>query len=360
MRYMILFLCCHFTLVAQDTLTILFAGDAMMHRAQIENGRSGDTFDLSGYFSHIEKEIRSADLAVVNLEAPLGGAPYRGYPAFSAPDAFARTLQEAGFDFFLLANNHCLDRSTRGLVRTVRQLDSLQISHTGVFLDSLHRSRRYPMLLRKKGFRLIMLNYTYATNGLRVDSPRIVNYMDKSVMAADIAEAKLFNPDFIIAHMHWGEEYKQKPSHEQKALADWLIDQGVDLIIGSHPHVIQPMELRKSGEGGDKDRLIVYSLGNFISNMTAENTYGGALVKAVLCRKGLKRSIASAKYGLVFCDRYQKNDGKQDLRLLPAALEVERSQTDSLPANQKLLRFVDHTRLLLKRMNIGVEEYIFE
>ena len=101
------------------------------------------------------------------------------------------------------------------------------------------------MLLRKKDFRIIMLNYTYGTNGLKVDIPRIINYIDKEIMKGDIAEAKLFNPDFIIINMHWGLEYERIPSREQRELADWLLRQGVDLVIGSHPHVVQPMELRR-------------------------------------------------------------------------------------------------------------------
>ena len=153
--------------------------------------------------------MKAVDIAVVNFEVPLGGEPYSGYPAFSAPENFALALQKAGFDFFLLANNHCLDRRTRGLVRTIQALDSLGIRHTGTFLDCDHRHRTYPMLLRKKDFRIIMLNYTYGTNGLKVDIPRIVNYIDKEIMKGDIAEAKLFNPDFIIANMHWGLEYER-------------------------------------------------------------------------------------------------------------------------------------------------------
>ena len=250
-------------LSAQDSLTILFAGDAMMHQKQLDNTRRGDSFDLGGYFAEIEKEVKAADIAVVNFEVPLGGEPYSGYPAFSAPEDFALALQKAGFDFFLLANNHCLDRRTRGLVRTIQTLDSLGIRHAGTFLDPDHRHRTYPMLLRKKDFRIIMLNYTYDTNGLKVDTPRIVNYIDKEIMEADIVEAKLFNPDFIIANMHWGLEYEQMPSRKQRELADWLMRQGVDLVIGSHPHVVQPMELLR-GKDGTPDRLVVYSLGNFI------------------------------------------------------------------------------------------------
>lgn len=343
---------------AQDSLTVLFAGDAMMHQAQIDNTRNGDSFDLSRYFSSISGEIKAADISVVNLEVPLGGKPYTGYPAFSAPDQFAVTLQEAGFDFFLLANNHCVDRGSRGLARTLRTLDSLQIRSTGTFLNRDHRNRSYPMLLRKKGFRIIMLNYTYDTNGIRIDTPRIVNYIDKEIIAADIAEAKLFNPDFIIANMHWGIEYNQKPSKEQRNLAKWLIEEGVDVVIGSHPHVVQPMELER-GENGFSF-LVVYSLGNFISNMSKENTKGGVMVKVVLCRKGLKRYIASASYSLVFCDRYENERGKEDIRVVPAVSWLEKMKSSSLPVDSVLYRFVRDTRSLFKENNRNVEEYIFE
>ncbi len=355
--YLFLFSC--LPLSAQDSLTILFAGDAMMHQTQLDNTRKGDSFDLSGYFSNIEKEVKAADIAVVNFEVPLGGKPYSGYPAFSAPEDFALALQKAGFDFFLLANNHCLDRRTRGLVRTIRMLDSLEIRHTGTFLDRDHRHRTYPMLLRKKDFRIIMLNYTYDTNGLTVDTPRIVNYIDKQVMEADITEAKLFNPDFIIANMHWGLEYEQMPSREQRRLADWLVGQGVDLVIGCHPHVVQPMELRK-GEDGVPDRLVVYSLGNFISNMSREHTDGGAMVKVVLRRKGLRRYIASAQYSLVYSSRYVNKWGKEDIRVVPAASWSEKNQNGSFSVDSALIKYVKNTRLLLNGNNKAVDEYVFD
>lgn len=347
------------SLSAQDSLTILFAGDAMMHQKQLDNTRRGDFFDLGSYFANIEREVKAADIAVVNFEVPLGGEPYSGYPAFSAPEDFALALQKAGFDFFLLANNHCLDRRTRRLVRTIQALDSLGIRHTGTFLDCDHRHRTYPMLLRKKDFRIIMLNYTYGTNGLKVDIPRIVNYIDKEIMKGDIAEAKLFNPDFIIANMHWGLEYERIPSREQRELADWLMRQGVDLVIGSHPHVVQPMELRR-GKEGVPDRLVVYSLGNFISNMSREHTDGGVMVKVVLGRKGLRRYIASAQYSLIYSSRYKNEQGKEDIRVVPAASWSGKNQNSSFSVDSALIKYVNNTRLFLKGNNKEVEEYIFE
>ena len=265
-----------------------------------------------------------------------------GYPAFSAPDAFAVALHKAGFDFFLLANNHCLDRGGKGLTRTLHVLDSLGIRNTGIFRDADERLRSYPLLLRKNGFRIMVLNYTYDTNGIRVNAPRIINYIDTVQIKADIQEAKLFNPDFIIANMHWGLEYQSLPSREQRKLTDWLIKEGVDLIIGSHPHVVQPMEVRRD-EMGVPVNLVVYSLGNFISNMSEENTNGGAMVKVKLGRNGLKRSILSAKYTLVHNERYRNERGKEDIRVIPASS-----------------CFFTSTRTLLRCNNIDVEEYFFE
>lgn len=345
---------------AQDTLTVVFAGDAMLHQAQLDATRTNDTtFNFSHYFSQIKNEITSADLAVVNLEVPLGGAPYSGYPAFCAPDAYAASLKDAGFDLFLLANNHCLDRGNRGLVRTHAVLDSLDVKYTGTYLNQDNRHRTYPLIMREKDFRIAMLNYTYGTNGVKAGAPRMVNYIDKEQIAADIAEAKLFNPDFIIANMHWGLEYKQIPSGEQTGLANWLLQQGVTLVIGSHPHVVQPLEMRKDSLGSNTG-LVVYSLGNFISNMSQQHTNGGILLKVTLCRKGLKRYIGSASYALLFVDRYTNEYEKADVRLIPAATQLERQQQDSLPVNYQLEQYVRNTRLLFRQYNKGVDEFKFE
>ena len=342
------------SLSAQDSLTILFAGDAMMHQKQLDNTRRGDFFDLDSYFANIEREVKAVDIAVVNFEVPLGGEPYSGYPAFSAPENFALALQKAGFDFFLLANNHCLDRRTRGLVRTIQALDSLGIRHTGTFLDCDHRHRTYPMLLRKKDFRIIMLNYTYGTNGLKVDIPRIVNYIDKDIMARDIETAKALNPDALIACMHWGIEYQSLPNKEQTSLADWLLSRGVTHVIGSHPHVVQPMELRTDTLSGQQN-VVLYSLGNFISNMSTRKTDGGLLFKLELTKNSIDTSVSNCGYSLIWTARPTLSK-KKNYVLYPASIP-----TDSLSAEERnrLKIFINDTRELFRKHNRGINEYIF-
>lgn len=155
-------------------------------------------------------------------------------------------------------------------------LDSLRIPYTGTYRNEEKRRQRYPLLIHKNGFRIALLNYTYDTNGVKPSSPNIVNYIDKKIMLQDIDTARTWQPDVIIACMHWGNEYQSLPSREQRQLADWLLEQGVTHIIGSHPHVIQPMELRTDSITGAQ-HAVVYSLGNFISNMSKVNTDGGLI-----------------------------------------------------------------------------------
>ena len=217
---------------------------------------------------------RNLSCRLGNLEATLSGKPYQGYPTFSAPDEYLQAIKDAGFDVLLTANNHCLDRGKTGLERTITQIESFSIPYAGTYRNAIERKQLYPLFIRKKGFCIAILNYTYGTNGIKVSAPNIVNCIDKKTILKDIHSAQAVRPDAIIACMHWGEEYQSLPNREQCELADWLLKQGVTHIIGSHPHVIQPMELRTNG---NQQHAIVYSLGNFISNMSAIQTVDSSL-----------------------------------------------------------------------------------
>lgn len=277
------------TLSAQERITLLFVGDLMQHRAQIDAARTPQGgYDYTPCFSLVREQISGADLAIGNLEVTLGGRPYAGYPAFSAPDEYLQAIQEAGFDVLVTANNHCLDRGRRGLERTIHLLDSLQILHLGTYRNPLERKRQYPLFIRKKGFHIALLSYTYGTNGIKPATPNIVNYIDKESMLHDIRAAQARRPDAIITLMHWGEEYQSFPNRNQRELADWLLQQGVTHVIGSHPHVIQPMELRTDGT---RQHVVVYSLGNFISNMQAPGTDGGVVFTLQLEKYPLHKPI---------------------------------------------------------------------
>ena len=163
------------TLFAQERITLLFVGDLMQHDEQIKAAKTPTGYDYTDCFKHLKEEISRADIAVGNLEVTLGGKPYRGYPSFSAPDEFLYAIKDAGFDVLMTANNHCLDKGSKGLERTIMMLDSLNLPYAGTYINEEKRRERYPLLVEKNGFRIVFLNYTYGTNGLEPVSPRIVN-----------------------------------------------------------------------------------------------------------------------------------------------------------------------------------------
>lgn len=247
----------------------------MMHSRQME-------YDYSSYFRLIEDEIKSADLAVANIEFTLAGEPYSGYPCFSAPDDFAEYIADCGFDVFLAANNHILDKGSEGAERTIREFRRLGqergITFTGLAGNEEEREDNYPLIIRRKGISIAFLNFTYGTNlGPTAHWPK-TNYMGAEkevVQALSKAEAA----DLSIALPHWGNEYELRHSKRQEELAGWLADKGADLIIGSHPHVVQDTA-RVNGIP------VVYSLGNAVSNMSAENTQLELMVTLRIARHG--------------------------------------------------------------------------
>ena len=162
-------------LAGNAEVDFVFFGDAMQHSKQYEVARRADgTYDYSACFKHVQSDIEEADYAVVNLECSLGGAPYSGYPCFSAPDEYAKQLQTVGFDLFLTANNHCLDRRDKGAVRTINKLDEWGIPHIGTYINKADRAKRLPCIKDFDGIKVAFLDYTYGTNGIPIQKDVVV------------------------------------------------------------------------------------------------------------------------------------------------------------------------------------------
>lgn len=280
--------------------TLLFAGDAMMHQMQLDVAKQSDgTYSFDGYFDNIAPLISEADYAVVNLETPVSSGHYSGYPMFNAPDGFVDELQKAGFDMLLTSNNHTLDRRDNGLINTVNLLESKGLDHIGTYRNAEHRDSVMPYVKNINGFKIGFLNYTYGTNGIDIKGDVVVDYIDRNKISRDIKLARDNGAELLCVAVHWGNEYKMLPNSHQVELAKFLFDQGADMVIGGHPHVIQPMELRIDSDG--RRRFLVYSLGNFISNMKTRDTRGGAIARVHLSRDADgNASISSADYDLVF------------------------------------------------------------
>lgn len=332
-----------------DEADMVFVGDAMQHKAQLEAAKNKDAYDYSTYFGAIEPVVSTADYAVVNLETPVSGPPYSGYPCFNAPTEFVDALAAAGFDLFLTANNHTLDRGARGLRATVQNLDSRNLEHIGTYPDKESRISALPKIIDINKFKVGFLNYTYGTNGIEPRDCVVVDYIDRALIKADVEALRAAGAELVCVCIHWGDEYHLLPNTAQKHLADFLEAIGVDMIIGGHPHVIQPMELRPNRYDGTKNVLLVYSLGNFVSNMRTPDTRGGAMVHVKLFRgEDKKAQVKAADYSLLFtvpADGNNKNfrvmeaDSVSDSRWQPHARE-----------------FARRARAIFDKHNIGVAE----
>lgn len=301
------------------TFTFVFGGDLMGHQPMISAAWNDtlERYDYEPWFQFISPFLKSADMAVANLEVTLAGEPYSGYPQFSSPDDYAVAIRNSGIDFLVTANNHSLDRGKYGLERTLDVLDSLRIPHTGTFKDSFSRQAQYPATVKIKGVNIALLNYTYGTNGLVVKRPNIVNLIDSDLILSDFKSLVVKNADVVIPIMHWGAEYQIIENSEQRKIANLLAELGSTAIIGMHPHVVQPIRTIKITKKGRSDSLsvpVAYSLGNFVSNQRDVNRDGGILVKLTFRKRNGKVELVGNEYLPFWVWRIQEEDRQNSLR----------------------------------------------
>lgn len=310
-----LLLVCGRSFAQNDTVRLVFIGDVMAHVLQLEKAcgssvlpNDPDMFNWDSYFSGVAPKLKNADYAVANMEFSCGTAPYSGYPMFSAPASLAQAACNAGIDLFLCANNHIGDKGLKGLQSTIYTYNSLNVDRVGVYADSADFIAGFPLVRRVtgsggSGISIAFLNFTYGTNGNRIPEPYIVPRMDTAVVHQAVVRAHKAGADFIIAMPHWGTEYKLQPSAQQKEWREFLFNIGVDAIIGTHPHVVQPVIM-------EKGKVTAYSLGNFISNMSAENTQAGYMLTLELIKdnsadKTEKSPVkASVSVDKLWCPRF--------------------------------------------------------
>lgn len=344
---------------ADTVLTLLFTGDIMGHDMQIASAYndSTGTYSYDSVFRYVSPLISAADIAVGNLEVTLGGAPYKGYPAFSSPDELASACMNAGFDILSTANNHAADRGSKGILRTLRVLDSLGIRHTGTWADSISRDTLSPLIVTAKGITIAMLSYTYGTNGIVVPPPALVSYIDTIRIGSDIRTAREKGAEPVVIFVHWGTEYDTLPDRQQIMTADAMLRSGADMIIGSHPHVLQPMIIKEDSTGCT--RPVVWSMGNLVSNQRLQRRDGGAMIVIGLARKEGKTYITDAGYILTWVYSPLEN-GKRKFYILPC------SQYENNPAffassadYDRMMLFVSIARRLLKGNNTGFSELIY-
>lgn len=272
-----------------QTLKMVFVGDIMGHGSQISAAEEvkDSLYDYSPCFEYIAPILQEADLAIGNLELTLPGkGPYTGYPRFRSPDDLALALRHAGFDLLVTANNHSNDGNKIGVTQTIKTLRDYYFYQTGTFKNATERSIFYPLIVYKGVFKLAFLNYTYGTNGLPSPKPTVVNLIDEEQIKKDLEEAKAQNPDFTIVIMHWGNEYQLNENKAQATLAENMLKWGADMVIGAHPHVVQPIKLKEvlRPDSSLHQGLIAYSLGNFVSGQRKKLTDMGLMLEVELSK----------------------------------------------------------------------------
>ena len=329
--------------VAQnDSVVLLFAGDIMGHVPQIEAAynKSTKTYDFNPCYTYIEPYIKSADIAIANLEVPLAGKPYSGYPCFSSPDALLDGAVNAGFQVMQLANNHVADRGGNGIERSYITVNK-RVKSTGVYLNQGQRDSLYPLIMEVKGLKIALLNCTFGTNGHAVSAPKMVNLIDTVQIRNDIQTARKRGAQFVVMTVHWGNEYELKSNAIQENLACFMTKAGVDAIIGSHPHVVQNFAMLSRSDSSKVP--VFYSTGNMISNQRWRNSNGGILARITILKNSCK--IKHVDYLPFFVYKGTLN-GKFQYYLIPTEKYRNGLLPVSLPArdDSMLVTFDQDTR----------------
>ena len=269
---------------------LMVAGDIMSHMPLTDDCyvAETDSYDYSHVLQEAARQLQLADFAVANLETTLAGGPnYSGYALFNSPDELAYNIKDAGFDLLCTTHNHTLDKGMDGIYRTLDVLDQAGIPHVGTYRSQEERDANSGIYVADVGgISVAFLAYTYGLNGHRLpdDQPFAANIFntdyytsvsdpDYDLLAADLAAAQALDTDLIAVITHWGWEYHTKQNGHQEGLTQFLVEHGADLVLGGHPHVLQPYDtITVTGEDGtERQGFVIYSLGNFISNQNFED-----------------------------------------------------------------------------------------
>lgn len=337
--------------VPEDTVVTLMAvGDIMFHYPQVVSAKTEDGgYDFSSPFEYIKDRVQGVDLAIANLETVIAGEGEtpKGYPRFRSPREVLDGIKEAGFDILVTANNHSADRGRDGIIRTIEELENRQLEYIGT---SMGEKRDY-IIKEVKGIKIGILSYTFGLNGLESlltpeELQNMVNLIDAERISTSISEARMNGAEVIIVYLHWGHEYHRDASDEQRSLAAFLSENGADLILGSHPHVVQEMD-SINVEG--KDIPVVYSMGNLLSNQRYETmgvsyTEDGLLVSIRIVKKWDTGEVLIEPLVPVptWVYRWSKGSGKYGYRVVPVEdvlsgkLELELSPETTLRIQKSL------------------------
>ncbi len=351
------------TVIEDIEITLAAAGDIMYHESQMKGAYNSETnsYDFKPYFEHIKPIIEAADIAVSNFEGTTAGEEktYQAFPFFNAPDDVLDAIKYAGFDVLSTINNHALDMKKSGIIRTIEKMDERGLAHVGTYVE---KPQTRVLMQDVKGIKIAFLAYTEMLNGLDnwlavEDLDAMMNVLNETKIKEDVAYAKENKADLIVMIVHWGTEYSRTYNKTQKAWTDFMTSEGVDIILGSHPHVIQEAEFRTVD---DRKAFVIYSMGNFISNQRQESlpeapvqVEDGVIVNFKIKKSGEtgKTSIEDVSYVPTWVYR-AKQEGKSvyTYRVLPIMEYIESDEySDSI--KKRMQRSYNDTMSKLESAN---------
>lgn len=281
----------------KSEVSLVAVGDNLMHAGVYNRARTKKGYNFDSLYRNVRKDIKAADLAIINQETVMVPKNYSSYPSFGTPYAVADAIAKAGFDVVTHATNHTMDRGVSNVLGTLKYWRK---HHRNIKILGIHRTQKEAdtiTVVEKNGIRIAMLNYTYGLNGRRLPSGKkylvdLLTSSNRSKILRDIKKAKK-KSDFVIVFPHWGTEYKYSADSEQKYWTKVFLDAGVDLVIGTHPHVVEPYQMKKGKKG--HRMLVYYSLGNFASGQSQVPRMLGGMAKVTIVKDKKGTRIKSYK-----------------------------------------------------------------
>lgn len=336
-----------------QSITITVVGDLMCHSPQFQYAEViKDSFNFMPVYRNVKKYLESSDFTFGNLETVTAGKEsggYSGYPFFNTPSSYITALSETGFDLLVTSNNHSLDRGERGILKTIDEIQKRNLNYVGTYKSQ--QDRDSVRIFNIKGINVAILAYSYGTNGnpIPMGKDYLINLIDEKLIEKDINSSKQLRADVIIVHLHFGEEYKREPVKFQSDLVSKIIDLGGDIIIGGHPHVLQPVQFFKTNNSGLDTGFVAYSMGNFISNQRKRFTDAGLILTLKINKEPSdKFKIAEVSYIPTWVFKGNTLSGKEFV-ILPSTNFIDSTINLTKTDLEKMNQAFDDTRYILNK-----------
>lgn len=298
-----------------ETITIGAIGDILIHTRVYDDAKTGKSYDFKKMLAPVKEMLKEPDFTIANQESLAAGSELglSGYPTFNSPHEISDALQDAGIDLVSLANNHSLDKGEKGIQLALAYYDKIGMPYVGMYKDEEDAGTERIETIQ--GIKVGFLSYTYGTNGIPIPDGKdfLVNYLDDKKIISDLKSIRE-KADIVLVNAHWGNEYERSPSEEQKRLAKLMAENGADIIIGHHPHVLQPIEWIKHDKG---ETLVVYSLGNFLSGQVEDYKDIGGMVTIEIEKTWNEEGSKTTVIKPSFIPTYMASSNEQNYQVRP-------------------------------------------